>query len=527
MVRERKACDAAAGRGVTTADQRLNFGYINRVSTRHDPEGVAIIDLADGEPRAITYAQFDAGANRLAHGLLHAGLRPGDRVALLLGSRYEYIEAMFACYRAGIIPAMVNTKLGLQGLRDSLDEVGARGAIIDNRCNPACAEAAQDLPIRIHLGGGDDGLNYASLASENCTDLPDLPPEALADLAFTSGSTGCPKAVMTRHHSLAIRLTVYGYGAAALFGAPVRSLIHLPIFHVNAKLSMGIAFVTGGTVIIQPKFDAREVLCNIANYQINYVLAVAPALVAILKERELIDQLDLSSLRHVYVGSAPSGSDVLRRVEEALGVTMLHSYGTSETGPVLQRAAFEDCPLASCGRPLPGNRVKLVDPDTGEVGNAGELWIGSEWLAQGYWGREELTRSKFADGWYRSGDLFRVDERGHFYFVGRDDEMMNVGGEKVYPVEVEDILQGHDDVLAASVVAMDIRGDGDRPYALVVRRAGSTLSEAGLTDYFLAKGPRYAVPRAIAFVDEFPTKATGKIDREMVRRTISQYLIEG
>ena len=507
-------------------NKRFNLGYISARAAQATPDAVAIVDLYGGRENKITYRQLEQRLNRFAAALQGLAVPVGERVALLLGNRIEFVEAMYGAMRAGCVPVMVNTKLGMEGMEQSIQEAGATVVIVDRDCNPSAMQAALNAGCRhrFMLDGASAGwLDYAGAMAGIADQVadqfepPHLPSDSLSELCFTSGSSGWPKAVMDTHRNILMKLHIYGPLTQSIVGGTLRTLVSLPIFHGNGRLSIGSALETGGLVVIQPKFDARQALQNLSRYRITYILGVAPAYTAMVKEQDLLESLDFSSLTHLHVGSATSGGDVMPRIGRALDARVVHTYGSTEAGVVLQMRPDEECPLASCGRPCPGVDVKIIDVDEGLEGDFGELWIRSESLASGYWQRPELTAEKFVNGWYRSGDLFERDARGLYYFRGRTDEMFNVGGEKVYPTEVENILQRHPAVLSACVVAVTHSSKGEAPAAMVIAVKDATVSEDDLKQFFLLHGPGYAHPRKVVFTHEFPVAATGKVDRVRVK----------
>jgi long-chain acyl-CoA synthetase len=506
--------------------KRFNLGYLVTPTAETDPDRPAIIDMVAGSERTTSYGQLDRRLNQVASFFQDIGLVPGDRIAVLVGNRAEFIEVVYGALRGGFIPVMVNTKLGLDGLAKSISEVSAICAVVDPDCTAIGIDVANQLPLqhRILLGGDRPGwLRYEDVVGNASPEFvpPELTSTDIADFCFTSGSSGVPKAVMTSHRALLMKLYIYSHMIRSMVGGEIRTLVALPIFHANGRLSIGSAFQTGGVVVIQQKFDAREALRNLSHYRISYFLGVAPAYTALLKETDLLAQLDFSSLRYLWVGSASSGGDLLPRVCDALKVKVIHTYGTTEAGVVMQaEPAVEN--FASCGRPFPGVDVKIVDVDTGRSENFGELWIRSESLASGYWNRPELTAEKFTGGWYRSGDLFQRDENGLYFFRGRVDEMFNIGGEKVYPTDIEAILQRHPDILSVCVTSIPHDAKGEVPAAMVILVPGSGVMEEDIKQFFLRAGPAYAHPRKVLFTEAFPLAPTGKIDRVAVKKILSQ-----
>lgn len=368
---------------------RFNLGYLSARTAAVDPHRTAIIDHHNGIARTVSYSALEVRLNRVASFLTGLGLVPGDRIALVIGNRLEFIEAMYGALRAGIVPVMVNTKLGLEGLALSMTGAECAAAIVEPECNSSGIEAVDQAKLRhrILLGAVHEGwLAYeASVASAPAIfEPPTLGSNALADLCFTSGSSGTPKAVMASHRGLLMKLYVYANVTRSLVDDQIRTLVALPIFHANGRLSIGSAFETGGLVVIQPRFDARMALQHLANHCITYFLGVAPAYMAMLKEVDLLDTLDFSSLKMLFVGSAPSGGDVMPRIAAALKTKIVHTYGSTEAGVVMQSPFNVAHDLASCGKPFPGNDVKIIDVVTGEPSNFGELLIRNEWLSSGY-----------------------------------------------------------------------------------------------------------------------------------------------
>lgn len=501
---------------------RFNLGYLGAETARLDPERVAVIDELDGVERTISYGELDCQLNRVANLFTACGLRCGDRVAIMIGNRREFIEAVYGALRAGLIPVIVNTKLGHAGLSASISQTGAIAAVVDADCNESAMAVTVDLGLqpRFLIGARDTGwTDFSGAITAQADRFEAIEPfssTAIADLCFTSGSSGTPKAVMTSHRAILMKLQVYGSIIRSMVGGTIRTLVALPIFHANGRLSIGAALQTGGLIVIQPRFNARAALERIAHHRITYFLGVAPAYAAMLKETDTLGRLDFSSLRYLWVGAASSSSELLRQVSEALDVQVIHTYGSTEGG-VNAQAEPRTSGFESCGKSFPGVETRLLDPATGREGNPGELWVRCDWLASGYWGLPELTRTRFVDGWYRTGDLFAIDQEGRMYFRGRADDTFNVGGEKVHPTDVEVLLQAHPAVLSASVVAMPHEEKGQVPAAMVVLRPGARPSVDELKAHCIRNGPAYAHPRRILFVDALPVAATGKVDKRAIR----------
>ena len=500
--------------------QRFNLGYLPRLGAVANPHGIALIDTGSNSPRQLSYLELDERLERMASLFVGLGAQPGDRVALLVGSRMEFVEAMYGAYRAGLVPVSLNPRLGRDALRAMLDAATPRFMVLDSKLNDAALElSAGKVEHRITLDETDGCISYERGLSEADVERHrpvETESSSLAELAFTSGSTGEPKGVMLSHRALLLKYYLFGNAIGALVGPPVHALVHLPIFHANGRLAVGIAFQTGGYAVIQPKFEPQKVLDAIPEYDINYLFSVSAAYLRMIDAAADTGAREFPSLRFLFVGSGPSSAETLSRAEQLFAARMLQAYGSTEGGTVILQRPEEVYSKESCGQVFAGNEIRLLAPRTGGEGDYGELWIRSESMSDGYWNRPELTSERFIDGWYRSGDLFERDQRGHMYWRGRADDLMVVGGENLYPGEVERLLESHPAVLAATVVAAPHPSKGEVPVAMIVPNQGAKITGAELVQYCLSEGPAFAHPRAILVVEEFPVGPTGKVDRVQV-----------
>jgi acyl-CoA synthetase (AMP-forming)/AMP-acid ligase II len=228
---------------------------------------------------------------------------------------------------------------------------------------------------------------------------------------------------------------------------------------------------------------------------------------------------DVSSLRFAVCGSSEVPQELMQELQHTFRMDILEAYGLTEGGPqVLVSPRWGVRRQGSSGLPLPGSQIRISAIDDAErelpPGETGELWVKNPGIAKGYWNLPEVTRSRFTpDGWLKTGDLARVDEDGFGYIVGRKDDMINVGGENVYPKEVENILLSHPDIQDVCVVAMRHEIKGKAPAAFVIQRTGANLTEKAVQDYFFGLGPAYAHPRKVLFIASMPLSGTGKVDK--------------
>ncbi len=500
------------------------------------PERVALV--AGG--RRVTWGELEAQSNRLGRALVRLGVRRGDRVAIWLDNSVEAVSAIFAALKAGACFMMINSGTRPQKLGYLLDDARARALVLPARKLGPLVGAVADRP---HLGtlltvGGAAipvaGKQVIAL-EEAAQGEPDTPPEKrcidldLAALLYTSGSTGDPKGVMLSHRNVlsATRSIVeylhlgpgdvlfdvlplsFGYGLTQLFSASA----------VGARL-----VVENGMVF--PHLALTR-LCE----ERATGFAIVPTTAAILLGLDL-GRYDLSSLRYLTNAGAGLPPDQARRLRAALPHVKLYCmYGQTECLRTLYLEPDQvDLRPGSVGRGMPNQELFLVDEQGREVGPAepGELVVRGAHVMRGYWGQPAETAKKLRplDGAIRerenipedekalyTGDLFRRDGEGYFYFVGRTDEVFKSRGEKVSPYEVESALYGLDGVAEAAVVGVPDPMLGHSVKAVVVRKPGCVLGAQDIRRYCAGRLDGHMVPDVIEFRDELPKNERGKITR--------------
>ncbi|MBN8997439.1 MAG: acyl--CoA ligase [Rhizobiales bacterium] len=513
---------------ITPDDSRWNnLGYWNHDAARTYPDNIAIIDLCRSEPRELRYRELEERLDRVARLLTTAGLKPGDRLAMSVGNRFEFIEIFFGAMRAGIVPVPLNTKLGADTLDYIMRDAGCVGAVVEEAANPHVAELAEaiGIPVRFAFEARPGWQEYepALMASEPHFDPLRLADEHPSFQPYTSGSTGKPKGVVLTHAGQCwwVRcLQKYWRGVPGH-----RALAAVPLYHKNAMAgAIKPNLSWGASVVLLPNFEPRRFLKTLAEYRCTHAGAVPAVFTLLLQERDLIASLDFSALKGLKIGSAPTPKELLDAVEAAFGVAASESYGLTEGGPVMIGTPVDGRPVphGSCGVVWPEGEVKLVDADGNENGSYGELVVRNPGVTPGYWKLPEVNRERLHDGWLKTGDVFSKDPDGFFYFRGRTDDMFNSGGENIYPLEVENMLLRNPAVAEVSVVPVPHRIKGEVPVAMVVKAKGRETSEEELKAFCLASGPAYAHPRRIVFVDQMPLNGPGKIDRKVVEKLMRE-----
>ena len=474
-----------------------------------DPAKAAIIDCRDWQrPQSVSYRELDEAANAIARGLLARGLARRDRVAIVSANRHEFAAAYLGTMRAGLIAVPINHKFPRAMLETVLADCAPRLVL----CDAERSALVQSDARAVEFGSAE----WRELQDPGAFAPVEPEPREAAMILYTSGSSGRPKGVLLSHegHLWAVRMR--------LRGGPHdhhRLLIAAPLFHMNGLGTLKFALAAGATVVLLPQFEARRYIEAIARFRCTWLTAVPPMLAMMFREKALFEATDMSSVTAIRMGSAPVSERLQAQIRAAFpNATVVNVYGTTEAGPIVfgPDPAGRPKPDAALGWPQPGVELKLVDAQ-GRESDEGELWQRTPALMLGYLNDPERTaRVLTADGWYKSGDVFRRDASGCYWFIGRTDDMFVSGGENIFPSEVELVLARHPDVAQACVVAVPDEIKGTKPVAFVVPRPGTKPSEDEIKRHVLANAPAYQHPRMVIFMKELPLASTNKVDRRVL-----------
>ena len=468
----------------------------------------AFIDLSTPEsPQYVTYEEFNDSCNAVARGLVSAGLGIGDRLAIMSANRREFLESVFGAMRAGCVPVPINFKLADDTIDFLLEDAGVRLAFVDR-------QNESRYPANLRRVNYDDE-SYAEFLDGG--DFQPVTPDhdTVAAQPYTAGSTGRPKGVLLSHAGIvwvsraAIRMRNMDH--------TVRTLVAAPMYHKNALQAIKQSLTCGGCMTLLQQFDARRYIEAIGQYQCTLLTGVPTMFALLLREQDLLEKTDLSSVTRIGFGSAPGSHVLYDRLQELFpNATVENVYGVTEGGPIMfgPHPQGLERPRNSVGCVMEGAEVALVG---GETADQGVLHVRSPGVMLGYHNLPQETDAKLHDGWFDTGDVLRRDSEGFFYFVGRNDDMFVCGGENIYPGEVETLLERNSDVFQAAVVPVDDELKGKLPHAFVVPRPGSEISEAVIKKFALKRGPAYAHPRRVYLVSELPLTGAGKIDRNLLK----------
>ncbi len=476
-----------------------------------DQDKLAIIDLGGETERRYAYRDVDGMAKGVARALTARGFRRGDRIAILSLNRAEFIAAYYGIMRAGLVAVPVNFKFPQATIDFILRDADARLVFCDPPRRDLCPAG---LPVVCFGDAGPDGFDR--FIDPGPFDAIVAHQDEPAMFLYTSGSTGTPKGVVLSHqsHIWVVETRLDGQDLSRH-----RFLIAAPLFHMNALALSKLACAAHATIVLQPQFVATAYIAAIGQHRCTWLTAVPPMIAMMLRERALLERTDLSSVEFIRMGSAPVSQSLMEALHRALPrAKVTNAYGTTEAGPVVFGPHPRGLPQpeTSVGYPHPKVQLRLI-ADEGRIADEGALEMKCPAVMLGYHNRPDLPPPITADGFYKTGDVFRRDADGFFYFLGRTDDMFVSGGENIYPGDVERMLERHPAVAQACVVPIDDDIKGQKPVAFVIASSGAKPDAEDIKRFALTNGPAYQHPRFVWFVDRLPLSSTNKIDRNALK----------
>ena len=502
-------------------------------SCRKFPQKTALIDTSTN--RRFTYAEYGETVERLARGLVAAGLQPGEVVAIFLPNSWEFAAAYHAATLAGGIPTLLNPTYREREVRYQLENSGAAllitdGAILHDIPLAGLPALRRIYSTRQQALGTD---NFANLLRPTAAPVPTpdrTSQETLAALPYSSGTTGLPKGVMLSHHNLVANIyQLIAPNGTALTPTDI-ILCFLPLYHIyGLNVALNPILTLGATLVLLPRFNVPQLLGLLVSEGITMMPTVPPALNALSQAAEAGQFPTNHRLVWVKSGAAPLPPELGRRFTELTGIRICQGYGMTEASPVTHVGYLQPPPLykpGSVGQPLVQTECRVLDTDDREVaaGEPGELVMRGPQFMRGYWKDPHATSAVLRDGWYWSGDIVSRDADDFFYVLDRRKEMIKYKGFPIAPAEVEAVLMEHPAVRDCGVVARPCPEVGEIPCAFVVLREGHSANEAmkdSLCGYVGDRLTHYKQPREIRFVESIPRTPSGKILRRELRNVLS------
>jgi long-chain acyl-CoA synthetase len=461
----------------------------------------------------LNYSMLDEGSARIAGLLKSKGLEPGDRVGLMMPNVPYFPVIYFGILRAGAVVVPMNVLLKKREVGFYLEDPGAKFLFAwGDFAEPAEAGAEQAGAEVILVKPGEFEKLLAD--QEPDRDMADTDAQDTAVILYTSGTTGKPKGAELTHSNLSKNSKGVSEKLGEMSGEDVL-LGALPLFHsFGQTCTMNSAVSVGATVTMLPRFDPDKALEIIERDKVTLFQGVPTMYNAMLHSKSC-DSADCSSLRICMSGGAAMPAELMRAFEEKFDCMILEGYGLSETSPV---ASFnhpdKERKPGSIGTPIEGVEMQVWDDDGKEVpqGEVGEIVIRGHNIMKGYWNREDANKEAITeDGWFRTGDMAKMDEDGYFFIVDRKKDLIIRGGYNVYPREIEEVLYEHPAIQEAAVIGVPHDELGEEVGAAVVLKEGESLEADELKSYVKEQVAAYKYPRKVWFVDELPKGPTGKI----------------
>ncbi len=494
---------------------------VSRLIQRHVtqyPDKTAIIF----ENRRISYLELDRLIDRAAFGFVELGLERGDVLSLFLPSLPELIIAYLGAVRAGITLNLVNAMLQKTEVAYILNDCKSRAVLADKARLPIIETVKPQVPNLskvIVLEEGEDAPSFRSMLAREIPPFsgPETKGSDLCHLMYTSGTTGWPKGVMATHLNVWHNAREFG---KVHFTPEDVIMVATPIFHCWGLLNGTFGMLSvGGTVITVERFYPEPVLRDIERLKPTVFIGVPPMYNLFLKQPDLHTR-DLSSVVFCLSAATKMPENLIREIEKRLGWRYAEAWGLTEVSCVGATSPYTETRIGSCGRGMDDAVMKVIDEEghTLPPGRQGELCVKGTCVTKGYLNKPDVTAEVFdGDGWFHSGDIAYMDKDGYAFIVDRKKDMINVGGEKVFPSEVEDMMINHPKIKDLVIVGIpdDLRGEA--PKAFISLKEGESMTLKELREYCKPLMAPYKIPVAVAFLDEIPRSAAGKAQRKQLK----------
>ncbi|MEA2146740.1 MAG: hypothetical protein QOG59_2327 [Solirubrobacteraceae bacterium] len=499
-----------------------------------DPERVCIFDGT----RAFTYSEINEWADRVAVVLADLGLGDGDRFGVLAKNCVEWAPIYYGAFKAGAVPVPLNFRLNPREWVYLLGDANANAVLVEEEYMGPVDGVRLELSAEVteFVAIGKDAREAAGWRTLSAL-AADVDPHAGAvrhiradhDLwqMYTSGTTGRPKGAVLTHAAVNGNVTQIRTSLDLRDGDNL--MIVTPLYHAGAAVGLLTAVACGASVRVVREFDPADCVRIMSAERITCANFVPAMIQEMLLRVPDIKTMRFDHLRTLGYGASPIHQETLRSALEVFGCDFIQGFGQTETsalltilGPAAHRRALagEGHLLSSCGRPILGTEVAVVNPDGDPVqaGEVGEIVARGPQMMREYWNLPDATKATFADGWLNTGDVGRFDDEGFLYITDRLKDMIVSGGENIYPREIESVIFEMPGVADVAVIGVPDERWGETVKAIVVAEPGQTLTDTAVIDWCRSRLAGYKSPRSVDIVDALPRNATGKILKNVIRK---------
>lgn len=508
----------------TYKDRSQNINETLEASVKRFPNKVALVH---GKER-LTYQELYRKVNNVAYQLKNKyRVKKGDRIAFLLMNGTPFTIGVYAALKIGAIAVPLNTKLKSQELEFMLQNSGARILIANkewwSNIDPILKNTELEKVFITDEEPPKESIPFSSIV-EDYTEIEvqvEVNESDHAFIMYTSGTTGRPKGALITHRNMIHTILNYKYCYNLNEGDS--TVIAVPVFHITGLAAQLMPLIyLGGKIVLMPMFKTKEFLEILQNEKITHVIA-SPTVFVMTMLDPIHQNYDVTNLRVVGFGGAPMPGETLRALKDWIPNIELHNtYGLTETTSpaVIMPNEHQLQQISAVGPPTPVTEFKIVDPETREElewGKVGELLFKGPMVIQQYWQNVVATEKAIKDGWFSTGDLAKVDEQGFITIMDRIKDMINRGGEKIFSVEVEDVLYSNPKVMEVAIVGVPDQKYGEVVKACIVPREGEALTEEEVKGWVRDRLAKFKVPTYVEVMDLLPRNPNGKVVKTQLR----------
>lgn len=486
--------------------------------------------LLSGDNRQ-TFGQVDQEARKAAHVLHGLGIQPGDAVALLLPNSPLFPIYYYAALHIGAVVMPLHARSASAEVGFALRDANAAALISSAPLHEAAIQGWETAGSHCHLLLAELDAEatlppqarrletlLAAVSEADAASLGLYPVEANADavILFTSGTTDRPKGVRLSHHNL--HAIAPQFAELCGLGPDDVLLLFMPATVIVGQIILNVGALLGATISMMPAFDPRQLFNAIEHHRVTF-FPMVPMVAQMMLASPLAQSTDLSSLRGVMIGATSVHPELIARFTERFQIAPIIPYGLTECSTISLALPGMNSPVGSVGKPIPGTRLRIVDDEGNPVAPSvpGEIQVRSPHVMQGYFNRPAQTKAIFVDGWLRTGDLGYLDDDGFLFIVERLSDLIKTAGNRVFPAEVERVLELHPAVAQAAVVGKPHHQVGEIVQAFIVLKPGAAVTAKELRDHCRQHLASFKRPRQIMFVEQLPRNPTGKVLRRMLR----------